>query len=741
MRFDHRLNVVTAIVTAALALVSIPGYTAAAAEPIPDFCFLQISDMHVNPHPVGGRDPQRGDRSVDAIAWFCREAGKPQILDPVQITTPVPALVIATGDLTEYGVIHKTWDDLERLFEPLDLPLYLTPGNHDNTWTAMQHIMRMRRGGDHYSFGKSGCHFASINSATPQDPVPSLEQRTLTWLSDDLSKVPTGTPIFLFCHHPLSSGEFAKPFEQLRLLEVIEGHNVALLLMGHGHGVRHERWGVLDSVMGGSSFGPNTGYNIISVSRGILRVVYRFRDADKPMKVLLEKPITPPPAPRLVLDSPAGGDIPGKETPAVSGSSVAVAVHVVGGEPTRVTAALDDTDANSAQLTRGAVSRRGDRINFKGAVSTKGLDGGMHFLRVTADFGAFQIDRSTALSFAPRRDPIRAVRVVLAAGMKAAPVTIGDEVIVATTGGRIARISFSGSRGQARTLFDAQVEILHAPAVADGVLYFSAAEKGVHSFGLDGKLNWRRGVGAVVYGTPAVADDRVYVGDLEGFIHAIDRKTGEISWSKRHAQFSIEQSLLLHEGLLYFGAWDGFVYAVDARDGSLKWKQPGPAGHRSEQKYKSRYYAPADCSPIVAGDRLFVTDRAYVLGSYSLAGGYLGEIASGVAAIGLTEDGKGFYARGLDQGLTRYEADGKQVWSNPVPLGRFPVPPTEVAGKVFVCSNRGLLTVHDSATGKVLWKYQVTPQLHVMAPVAADKDGNAYVAGMDGTVTRIAPQD
>jgi outer membrane protein assembly factor BamB len=240
----------------------------------------------------------------------------------------------------------------------------------------------------------------------------------------------------------------------------------------------------------------------------------------------------------------------------------------------------------------------------------------------------------------------------------------------------------------------------------------------------------------VVYGTPALDKDRVYVADLEGFVHAIDRHSGRLIWSKRHATFSVEQPVLLHDGILYFGAWDGFVYAVDARDGSLKWKAQGPAGYRDDPKYKSRYYGPADCPPVIIGDRLFVVDRAYALGSYSLTGEYLGEIAAGVSGIALSEDGQSLYARGSERGLARYGAEGKEVWSNPVKLGRFPIPPTEVGGRVFVCSNRGLLTVHDAARGDILGRYQVTPQAHVMAPVAADRAGRAYVAGMDGSLTR-----
>ena len=138
------------------------------------------------------------------------------------------------------------------------------------------------------------------------------------------------------------------------------------------------------------------------------------------------------------------------------------------------------------------------------------------------------------------------------------------------------------------------------------------------------------------------------------------------------------------------------------------------------------------------GDRLFVTDRAYRFGSYRLSDGeYLGEIAKDVAAIGLTQDGQGIYARGLSKGLSRYDAQGKQAWTNPVEMGRFPVAPFEVAGRVYACSNRGLLTVHDAGSGKVLGEYQVTPDLHVMAPVTADADGNAIAVGMDGSATQV----
>ncbi len=726
----------TTVLLLACAVMPAAGQRAAAA--ISDFCFLHISDMHFSPVPFG-TDKASAVRGSDVIAWLYEEATQVQKLGPLAIQTPPPAFVAVTGDVTEYGVINETWDAVENILKPLRIPFYVTPGNHDNTWTSIQRVMRRKYGSDHYSFERSGCHFTFINTATPQEPLPSIERRTLTWLAKDLEKVSRTTPVFVFCHHPLSSKEFAEPYEQVRLIELLENWNVVLLLMGHGHGARHERWGAIDSVMGGSTFGPNAGYGIVSVSKGVLRCVYKFHDSSKAMQVLLEKPVAPFKKPTLEFQT-IGQSLGSKKLrPTIRTSGMAIRVQVQGGLPKNVTASIDGDDKSAVKLTNNVTAGI-----FTGTLPVRSLVDGRHFLRVVADFGDYRIDRAREFTCESKRVPLRCSTVELTAGVKAAPLFVDGDVIACTTAGQVVRVSFKQTQPTVKELLDAGVEILHAPALEAGALYVSAAEKGVYAIGLDGRRlwQWQPGTGAAVYGTPGLDNDRVYSGDLEGFVHAIDRKSGKTIWSKRHAAFSIEQPLLLHSGRLYFGAWDGLLYCIDAREGTLVWKKPGPAGHLSEPAMKSRYYAPADCPPLIIGDRLFGCDRAYRLGSYSLTGDYIGGIAESVAAIGLTADGKGFYARGLSEGVSRYDPSGKIVWeSSKVPMGRFPVAPVEAAGRVYACSNHGLLCVLDAADGKLLWRYQVTPQLHVMAGTATDGKGRVCVAGMDGTLNLITQEE
>ena len=711
----------------AVAVVSVVWAPAADAARVENFSFVQVSDLHMSPWPAGTPSPFAGDRSTAGLAWIAEQLGTPQELKPLNLTAPKPAFVLATGDITEFGAIADTWKNVEKSFNVLNLPVYYTPGNHDNTWTSMLSIMHKLHGGDHYAFEQFGCRFIGIETATPQEPVPSIDQRTITWLANDLAKVPKDMPVFIFCHHPLSSGEFAQPHEPVRLLETIREHNVVLHMMGHGHGVSSEKWGTLDSVMGGSTFGPNTGYSIISVIDGTLRVVYRFKNEERPMQVVLEKPIAKRATPGLEVVRPRDGMT-------IVGRGVSIEARATGGRPAALSVSLDNDKEKTVALRAGSASA------YRGEVPTAGLVPGMHFVRLTGECDQMKLDRVASFSYLPADAPVRPVRTVLSAGFKAQPIVVDRGCLVASTDGQITRlVAGTADNLQAKTLIDVGAAILHAPALADGILYFGSADRYVYAVALDGSTMWKRQVNGSAFGTPALDPKCLYVGDLEGYVHALDRQTGEPKWSVRHATFSIEQPLLLHDGVLYVGAWDAQVYAINATDGSLRWKAGAPSGF-SDAKKRNRYYGAADCAGLVVGDRLFFCDRGYQLGSYSLDGKYLGDIAAGVAAIGLTEDGQGFYARGLSKGLTRYDAQGNAVWSQPVSLGRFPLAPVEVNGKVFVCSNHGRVTAHDAADGRLLWEYAATPDLPVMAQVAVTAEGSAIVAGMDGSVTWLSPR-
>lgn len=87
---------------------------------------------------------------------------------------------------------------------------------------------------------------------------------------------------------------------------------------------------------------------------------------------------------------------------------------------------------------------------------------------------------------------------------------------------------------------------------------------------------WSQGVGEVedrlgLRKAPAVADGRVYVGDLEGRVLALDASSGAELWSV-DTGIRIGSTIGVGDGLLVLGGLDGEVVALDAAGGAERWR-------------------------------------------------------------------------------------------------------------------------------------------------------------------------
>lgn len=69
----------------------------------------------------------------------------------------------------------------------------------------------------------------------------------------------------------------------------------------------------------------------------------------------------------------------------------------------------------------------------------------------------------------------------------------------------------------------------------------------------------------------AIAQDRVFVGDDSGVVHALELATGKEVWTFK-TEGSIEATPLVLDRVVYLGSSDGRVYALDAATGAEKWR-------------------------------------------------------------------------------------------------------------------------------------------------------------------------
>jgi alcohol dehydrogenase (cytochrome c) len=148
------------------------------------------------------------------------------------------------------------------------------------------------------------------------------------------------------------------------------------------------------------------------------------------------------------------------------------------------------------------------------------------------------------------------------------------------------------------------------PIVYDGVAYVSTGADDVFAVGIDGgdilwqyTANLDPGLTSVCCGWNnkgvAVSEDRVFIGQLDGKLVALDRATGKAAWSIQAERwqegFSVTAAPLYINGTIVIGFAGGDrgtrsrVKAYDAKDGRLIWTfytipGPGEPGHETWPK-------------------------------------------------------------------------------------------------------------------------------------------------------------
>lgn len=158
-------------------------------------------------------------------------------------------------------------------------------------------------------------------------------------------------------------------------------------------------------------------------------------------------------------------------------------------------------------------------------------------------------------------------------GILSSPAVTDGLVVTGVMDGTVHGIDLAS--GEGRWVFAPSEEpIFASPAIArvdegareGGVAFIGSYDDHVYAVRLaDGSELWRRPTGGDIFGSPAVAGDRVYFGSSDGF-YALDARSGEVVWS-RHEGGRIFGSPAVVEraGLIFIGTSDSgvLVYTLD----------------------------------------------------------------------------------------------------------------------------------------------------------------------------------
>ena len=108
-------------------------------------------------------------------------------------------LLLLTGDISGDGS-PESYENLQNLLHPLQIPTYSVPGNHDCA-IAMEEALNLRLFSRRKSFERGGWNFILLNSSVPEQVHGYLSPEALDWLDYQLTIVDE-KPTLIAIHHP-----------------------------------------------------------------------------------------------------------------------------------------------------------------------------------------------------------------------------------------------------------------------------------------------------------------------------------------------------------------------------------------------------------------------------------------------------------------------------------------------------------------------------------------------------------
>lgn len=270
-----------------------------------------------------------------------------------------------------------------------------------------------------------------------------------------------------------------------------------------------------------------------------------------------------------------------------------------------------------------------------------------------------------------------------------------------------------------------------AAAIRDRV-FFGASDGMFYSVDIrSGRILWSVPTKAETLSEPLIDGEngRVYVLTANNAVFAFEAESGKTAWvySRQDANnFSIRGGTrpALKNGTLYVGFSDGFLAALNVKTGQILW---------DVQLNRNKRFKDVDTSPVIEGDRLFVAgydDRLYALSAAKGeilwrhdGGGYAGLTVLGPRVFYPTSEGE---LRALDK------ESGKLLWTVPVAKG-ISTSVVPYKGLIAYGESRGELKFADVSSGRTVASFE--PGRGVFsAPAVDEKTGRVYFISNESNV-------
>ena len=152
---------------------------------------------------------------------------------------------------------------------------------------------------------------------------------------------------------------------------------------------------------------------------------------------------------------------------------------------------------------------------------------------------------------------------------------------------------------QIRWEFKIGSPIFSSPAVSNDLVYFGGLDGILYAIDLSsGEEKWRFKTSGEIRSKPLIDGDRVFVNSGDGSLYMLDKKSGSVIWKfstmgEHKYDFAdyFNSTPVIFDRTLYFGSGDSNFYAIDSETGNLKWKyKTGDIIHNTAAIYNNKVF-------------------------------------------------------------------------------------------------------------------------------------------------------
>lgn len=300
------------------------------------------------------------------------------------------------------------------------------------------------------------------------------------------------------------------------------------------------------------------------------------------------------------------------------------------------------------------------------------------------------------------------------------PVDVTEGIAVCSLDGSVWLLDATDGRILWKRDLGARIEC--TPAAGHGMLYVPCSDRTLLALDTtDGSLRWSYTAGDSCVFTPVVAGNRVLVGARDGAVHCLSARTGSPFWVSDRGNGPVFDPPTVAVDRVYVSGWQGKLQSLTVHDGSGAMGLPqlqdlvgAPAGHVGTLFLASRTGTLCAIDTRTGRERWRSAGRAA-----ACTGPVLGQGMLYVGTVGGT-----LWAHEARTGVAKWHL---------ATSGRLRCVPVHDSGTLYVGSDDALTAV-DALTGEVHWTHRTDGTMHAPPLVAR---GHAYIGTWNCTVQAL----